>query len=227
MAGVSQAPRVAASIPADPVMALAAAKAKLGRESARFTQDGGSDIYRFTGVVNAETKSWEVTGRDFVVRRVGRDLYVQASGRALHDMALGSTTIARLAAGDWVHTGLPLYAESSVVFNDAFPWNLANPANRAGDITRTGSRSFTGQFTSKDKRPSSTPRPDITFRVNIDLDEQGRFSKISTASVGKSGAYTTIFTLSDYGLRTDLAIPPADQVVEEKDPFFLSATLLP
>jgi hypothetical protein len=32
---------------------------------------------------------------------------------------------------------------------------------------------------------------------------------------------------SDYGMRADVARPPADQVVEEDNPSFLTQTLLP
>jgi hypothetical protein len=226
-AGASPAPRPAASIPGDPVAALAAAKAQLGTESARFGEDGGSDLFRFTGVVNAQTKSWQITAKEFVVRRIGVDLYVQASGKTLESMILPRATTDRLSAGGWVHTRLPMYSENSVVFNDAFPWNMANPAIRAGGITRTGGRSFSGKFTGKDSRPSSTPRPSIAFRVTFDLDEQGRFAKISFGSDEGSAGRTTVFTFSDYGMRADVARPPADQVVEEDNPTFLTQTLLP
>lgn len=63
--------------------ALAAAKARLGTESVRFAQDTGSAAADFTGTVNAVTKNWEITGKEFVVRRAGTDVYVQASGKTL------------------------------------------------------------------------------------------------------------------------------------------------
>src|SRR4051812_6473061 len=91
-AAASPASRPAASIPADPVLALAAAKGKLGTESARFSQDSSDEYLRFTGMVNAETKNWELTGAGFVIRRVGKDLYMQASGKMLNSMLLPPAT---------------------------------------------------------------------------------------------------------------------------------------
>jgi hypothetical protein len=223
----SQAPWAAATIPADPVAALAAAKARLGTESARFAQDSGSAMVGFTGVVNAETKNWEITGKEFVVRRVGNDLYVQASGKTLDFMLLPPATTERLAAGGWVHTRLPNGRELSTVFNDGFPWNLANPATSANGMTRTGSRSFAGKLIVKDSKPSSTPRPDTDLRVSVDLDEQGRFARISLDAVTKRTEQPTVFTFSDYGTKADLvAPPPPADVVEEDNPSFLSGTRL-
>lgn len=217
----SQAPRPAATIPSDPVAALAAAKARLGTESARFAQDSGSETADFTGTVDAVTKNWEITGKEFVVRRVGTDLYVQASGKTLDSMLLPPATIDRLAAGGWVHTGLPYHREYSVVLNDAFPWNLANPATRANGITRTGSRSFAGKLTVKDPIPSSTPRPSTVMRVNIDLDDQGRFVRIGLDVTTKASARTAAFTFSDYGTSVNITAPQPTEVAEEGSPSFL------
>jgi hypothetical protein len=166
-------PRTAATIPADPAAALAAAQAKFGTENVRFEQDAGFSKLDFSGQVNANTKNWEITGTGFVVRRIGTDVYAQASGATLETMVLPADATSHLAAGGWIHSGLPIGGELTVVFNDAFPWNLARPASRLTGITWTGSREFTG---TADANPSplGSARDQITKeRVTVDLDEQG------------------------------------------------------
>ncbi|OJF12766.1 hypothetical protein BG844_18730 [Couchioplanes caeruleus subsp. caeruleus] len=186
----------------------------------------GSDLYSYTGVVNAETKNWEITGKEYVVRRVGTELYVQASGKTLETMILPPATTAHLAAGGWVHSRLPHGHELSVVFNDSFPWNQAKPATRATGMTRTGTRSFSGKLTVKDSRPSSRQRPSIDMRVGADLDEQGRFARISRDFLTKSPDQSIVFTFSDYGVQADIAAPPPSDVVEQDNTSFLTSTLL-
>ncbi|MEV6597551.1 hypothetical protein AB0M36_11875 [Actinoplanes sp. NPDC051346] len=176
--------------------------------------------------MNAQTKNWEITGKEYVVRRVGTELYVQASGKTLESMILLPATTAHLKAGGWVHSRLPNGRELSVVFHDAFPWNQANPATRATGISRTGTRSFSGKLTVKDTRPSSRQRPSIDMRIGAELDEQGRFARVSRDFLAKSPDQNTVFTFSDYGVQADIAAPPPSDVVEEDNPSFLASTLL-
>ena len=225
--GASPTARVPATIPADPAEALAAARAQLGRESARFGQDidGTSGAQDYTGIVNAQTKNWEITGKEYVLRRVGDELYVRADGETLDNMLVTPATAGRMAAGAWAHTRLPVGRELTVVYNDNFPWNLANPAKRATGMTKTDERAFSGSFVLKDTRPVSRPHKDETVRLRADLDEQGRFSRISL-DFGGSPQHHTVFSFSDYGVPADIAAPPAAEVAEEENPFFLSGLLL-
>lgn len=212
-----------ASIPADPALALAAAKAALGRESAHFSLTTGAELSTYAGTVNAETKNWEITGKAFVVRRVGTDLYVKMSGKALDLMLVPPDTTAHLAAGGWVHTRLPNGRELTTTFNDEFPWNLASSAFRATGMTKTGDRAYSGKLTVKDNRPRATPSPDRNAKVTAGLDPQGRIAEIGFGA----GAEKSIIRFFDYGTTADVIAPPASEVVEQDNPSFLAATLLP
>jgi len=215
----SRPPRPPATIPADPAAAFAAAKTKLGTESARFALDAKSDMPNFTGIVNAKTRNWEITGKEYVIRRVGTDLYLQASGKTLEDMPLPAATAAHLAADGWVHTGLPNGHEFSLVLNDGFPWNWADTASHATGITRTGSRSYSGTVTVKN--PISTRAgTGMDVRLGVDLDEQGRFVKIS-AGDPKSQDRVMTFAFSDYGVGADITAPPPGDVVEVDNPGYV------
>ena len=217
---VSPVSRPPATIPADPVAALAAAKARLGTESARFAQDdGGPRHLGFTGVANAETHNWEITAKEYVVRRVGTDLYIQASGEILESMMLPAETTDRLAAGGWVHTRLPNGRELSAVFNDKFPWNLANAVTLATGVIRISDRSFAGKIPGAAK-PGSPPAARKDLRLSADLDEQGRFTKISVSADPSHG---TVFTFSDFGVRADITAPPPGEVAEEENPSFTAS----
>jgi hypothetical protein len=211
-------------IPSDPAAAFVAAKAQLGTESARFGMDTGSDMMSYTGLVNAETRNWEIAGRDYVVRRVGADLYVRASGKTLENMFLLQARD-RVAAGGWAHTRLPFGREYSVTFSDQFPWNLANSAVRARNISRTGDRSFTGESTVKGSQLTTKPKPDKDIRVDVNLDEQGRFARIDN-NIATNPPVRTILTFSDFGVAADITAPPPQDVAEEENPAFLAGTLL-
>lgn len=113
-----------------------------------------------------------------------------------------------------------------MIFNDAFPWNLANPAIRANGVARTGARTFSGKLTVKDSTPRSTPRPSTHMRVSVDLDEQGRFARVSLDGITKTSDRTASFTFSDYGSSADITAPPRSDVAEEDNPSFLSGTQL-
>lgn len=216
---VSQTPRSPAPIPSDPVAALAAAQALLGTESARFTQDTGSDVLDFTGLVDAKTHNWEITGKEYTVRRVGTELYIRASGRTLELMMATPETTDRLAAGGWAHTRLPNGSGLSVVFSDTFPWNLAGPAARATAVTRTGVRSFSGTVSVPEAKYGTQSRNRKDADVDADLDEQGRFTSISLEN-SKVPGNRTLFTFSDYGTRATITAPPPGDVVEEENPSF-------
>ncbi len=218
----SQAPRATATIPSDPVAALAAAKAQLGTESARFAQDTEPDLLDFTGIVDAETKNWEIRGKEYAVRRVGTDLYVRASGKALASLWVAPATTDRLAVGGWARTRLPNGRELSVVFNDRFPWNLANPATRATGITRTGDRSFSGTVSTTVGKHGSRPQTK-TLLLRVDLDDRGRFTTIGLDSDATSPAHRTRFTFSDFGVRADITAPPPGDVAEEDNSSFLAS----
>lgn len=206
----SPAPRPPATIPSDPVLALTAAKAQLGRENARFAYDTGVGPLDYTGVVNAGTRNWEITGKEFVVRRVGTDLYLRASGKALASLWVPSTTIDHLAAGGWVRTRLLNGRELMVVWSDDFPWNLANMASRGTDMHRTAARSFSGKLSVKDVR----------VPLSVDLDEQGRFTRIRLDFAGKSPGRPALVTFSDFGVPADITAPPPGDVVVEDNPSF-------
>jgi hypothetical protein len=219
--GPSQAPQVPATIPSDPVAALAAAKAHLGTESARFAQDTEPDMLDFTGIVNAETKNWEIHGKEYAVRRIGTDLYVRASGKALKSLLVSPTTIDRLAAGAWARTRLPNGRELSTVFNDRFPWNLTNPAIRATGITQTGDRSFSGTVSVTVGKNGSRPQT-RKLPVTVDLDDRGRITTVGLSADPASPDRRTYFTFSDFGVRADITAPPPADVVEEDNPSFLA-----
>ncbi|AGL16895.1 hypothetical protein [Actinoplanes sp. N902-109] len=205
-------PRPTATIPADPAAAIAGAKTKLGTESARFAEDTGTDVLDFTGVVDARTRNWEITGKEWVLRRVGTDLYVQAHGKTLDTMFATPATVDRLAAGGWAHTRLPNGHELMVVYSDDFPWNLVNPATRATALKKTGNRRITGT--------------DKSGKVTIDLDDQGRFSLVNVDSSKTSSQHLkTSFTT--YGQPVAITAPPAAEVAEEENPSFLGSIGLP
>lgn len=215
-------PRTAATIPADPAAALAAAEAKLGTENVRFQRDAGISGLNLSGQVNAKTKNWEITGTGFVVRRIGTDVYAQASGSTLDLMMLPADTAGHLASGGWIHSGLPVGREQTVVFNDAFPWNLAKPASQLTGITRTGSREFTGTAVFNPSPLGSVRDQKAKARVTADLDEQGRFSKITINASANSVSVTTVFAFTEYGARADITAPAAGKVVEEGNPAYIS-----
>jgi hypothetical protein len=202
------------ALPSDPAVALAGAKALLGTESARFAETTGSAPLDYTGVVDAKSRNWEIKGREYVIRRVGTGLYVQASGATRQTMFVSPATSDRLASGGWAHTRLPNGRELSVVYNDAFPWNLANPAVNATGVTRTGTRSYAGSLAVKGE-----PTP-----VTFDLDDRGRFRRITLGATTKPDEPPAVFTFSGFGLATDIKAPPASQVAEEDNPAFLAAT---
>lgn len=220
-----RAPRPPATIPSDPVAALAAAKAQLGTESARFALDVGSDLQNFTGMVDAETKNWEISGKEYVVRRIGTDLYVRASGKRLESMLLMAGTADHLARGGWARTRLPNGSELSVVFNDKFPWNLANPAASATGITRTGDRSFSGTLSVKEAKYGSRSRMTKNLRLSVDLDDRGRLIRIKLNS-DATPDHHTVFTFSDFGVRASITAPPPGDVVEDNDSSFTAGLAL-
>lgn len=211
----SSAPPPAATIPADPVAALAAARAQLGTESARFAQDDDFDPRDYSGVADGRTGNWEIRGREYVVRRVGTDLFIQAKGKMLESMWVAEATRDRLAAGGWAHTRLPNGRELSVVYHDDFPWNLGNLATRATGVTRTGARSYAG----------TVPGQQADLRLKADLDDRGRFTSISVTSTGKPKG-RTVFTFADYGVPADIVAPPPAEVAEEDNPSFTAALML-
>ena len=219
----SQGLRPSVAIPSDPVAAFAAAKAQLGTESSRFAQDTTSDLLDFTGIVNAETKNWEISGKEYVARRVGTDLYVRASGETLNSMMVAPATADRLAAGGWAHTRLPNGRELSVVFNDAFPWNLANIATRAKAVTRTGERSFSGMLSVKEAEYGSRSNITNDLHVSVVLDDRGRFIRISLGTDATPPDRPTLFTFSDFGVHADITAPPTGDVAEEDNPSFLAS----
>lgn len=227
-AGTTAQPTAPVVIPSDPVAAFAAAKARLGTESARFSETTpGSDRTAYTGVVDARTRNWEVTGKEYVVRRVGTDLFVKMSGRTLADSLVTPATHDQFAAGRWVRTHLPVGREMSVVFNDAFPWNLANPAINAHDLKRTGDRTFSGTLTIKDSIPHATPRPAVAAPVTVDLDDQGRFARISLVlDPAKKPAPPAVITFSGFGRTAGITAPPAADVLYDDDTTLLNQTLL-
>jgi hypothetical protein len=61
------------------------------------------------------------------------------------------------------------------------------------------------------------------MRVGVDLDDQGRFARISLA---ESADRAIAFTFSDYRTDADIVAPPANEVVEEENPSFLSAIVI-
>ncbi|MCU7729377.1 hypothetical protein ODJ79_37155 [Actinoplanes sp. KI2] len=220
----SPSPVPAVSIPADPAQAFAAAKARLGTESAHFAQDTGGDLYGYTGTVDAKTGNWEITGKYYVVRRVGTELYVQVTGKLPDSTFIDPAILERLNAGGWAHTPLLNGREYSVVFNDKFPWNLANPALQAKRVTKTGDRTFTGTRTITQSPYTSHPtRKDL--KVSATLDDQGRFAEIDLYADPKNPTRPTIFRFTDYGTPAAITAPPPGDVVEA-DPTILSALVL-
>ncbi|MEU4426807.1 hypothetical protein AB0F81_39815 [Actinoplanes sp. NPDC024001] len=211
-AGASQTLPSAAPIPSDPVQALTAAKGRLGTESARFAREQNDEPSDFTGVVNAQTKNWEISGEGYVVRRIGSALYIRVTGDKLHTITMSPAAADRFAAGGWIRTRLPNFRETSVIFNDEFPWNLANPAARATAVTATGDRSFAGTVTIDN--PDSGAANTTEVPVSVDLDERGRFSKI-TAGAAQPDA-DMVITFSDYGAPADITAPPG-AVLEQED----------
>jgi hypothetical protein len=219
----SQASQPSAPIPSDPVEAFAAAKARLGTESARFARDTSSDALDFTGVVDADTKNWEISGKEYVLRRVGSDLYARVSGntlKSLRDNLLARpATIDRLAAGGWLRSRLPQFRETSPILSDEFPWNMAGPAARATAITPTGDRSFSGTLPLGESANGS--RPNIgELRVNVDLDDRGRFTRIAIKANKKPDA-SVLFTFSDFGVHADITVPPTEGVAVEENTMYL------
>ncbi|MEU7905436.1 hypothetical protein [Actinoplanes sp. NPDC049118] len=209
--------RLPAPIPSDPSAVVAAANAQLGTESARFALHTGGDGPAFTGVVNAQTKAWEITGGEWVIRRVGTDLYVRASGKTLEGMFLLQAH-QRVAAGGWAHTRLPLGAQYSLVYNDRFPWTGAGNPAVATDLTRVGDRSFSGRASLPGTGAGAGTGTGRPVTVDFDVDERGRFVKVS------SGDETArvVFTFSDFGTAADITAPPPQDVAEEDNPAFLA-----
>jgi hypothetical protein len=220
----SQSPAPAISIPADPAQAFAAAKARLGTESAHFAQDTGDDLSDYTGTVDPTTGNWEITGKYYVVRRVGTELYVQVTGALPDSTFIDPAVHERLNAGDWAHTRLPNGHEYSVVFNDKFPWNLANPALQAKGVTRTGDRTFTGTRTITQSPYTSHPTK-TDLKVSATLDDQGRFTEIDFYADPKKPTRPTIFRFTDYRTPAAITAPPPSKVVES-DPTILTPLLL-
>ncbi|MET8149687.1 hypothetical protein ACIBSW_23555 [Actinoplanes sp. NPDC049668] len=203
--------RAPAPIPSDPSAVVAAAKARLGTESARFALDSGFDDMAFTGVVNAQTKAWEIVGPEWTIRRVGTDVYVRASGKTLEGLPLFQSR-ERVAAGGWARTRLPRGSQYSFLFNDRFPWNGADNPGLATDLTRVGGRSFSGRAVVPAKDAGATAAP---VTIDFDVDEQGRFVKISSgAEIARA-----VFTFSDFGTAADITAPPPQDVADESSPF--------
>jgi hypothetical protein len=200
-------------IPSNPAAAFAAAKTRLGKESARFSVTvPGSAQQSYTGVADAKSTNWEITGQEFVVRRVGTDdIFLKMSGAVLDQALAKPAAHDQLAAGKWVRVRLPSAWKMGVVYNDTFPWNLANPAMKATDVKRTADRTFAGTLPLKDSK---------TAPITVDLDDQGRFARIAF------GVEPDIFTYSDFGLKAGIAAPPAADVLDDDDPTILEATLL-
>lgn len=203
-----------ATIPADPVAALAAGRALLGTESARFAQDDDFDLRDYSGVADVRTGNWEIRGREYVVRRVGTDVFIQATGKMLESMFVAEATRDRLAAGGWAHTRLPNGREYGVVFNDDFPWNLGNPATRATGVTRTGARSFAG----------TVPGRKAELQLKADLDDRGRLTSITVASDKPKGR--VVYTFAEFGVPVAIVAPPPAEVAEEDNPSFTAALML-
>ena len=202
------------TIPADPVAALAAGRALLGTESARFARDDDFDPQDYSGVADVRTGNWEIRGREYVVRRVGTDLFIQAEGKMLDSLWVQQATKDRLSAGGWARTRLPNGREFSVVFHDDFPWDLGNLATRATGVTRTGARSYAG----------TVPGKKADLRLTADLDDRGRLTSFSVGSTKPEGR--TVFTFTEFGVPADVVAPPPAEVVEEDNPSFTSALLL-
>jgi hypothetical protein len=105
----------------------------------------------------------------------------------------------------------------AVVFNDSFPWDLANPAIKSTDLKLTGDRTFAGTISFGDTFPSSTARPKVTAPIMVGLDDQGRFSTISvTVDPDKSGP-PAVFSFCDFGVQADIKAPPAADVLYDDD----------
>lgn len=212
-------------IPTDPAVAFAAAKVQLGTESARFSGDFGNDLSfgvgSFTGLAKAGTKTWEMTGKDYVFRRVGDDFYFRASGKMLEDLAMTAGVRAHVAAGAWLHLALlgPGHVPS-LVSNDDFPWILANFAARATGTVRTGTHSFAGTLADDaspiDLAAGAPPSTKDETRVKIELDDRGRYTKFDIASAVPPSTTDMEFTFSDYGVHADISAPPSAEVIEEE-----------
>jgi hypothetical protein len=210
--------KVVSPVPSDPAAAIAAAKAQLGKESVHFSATTSVGIYKYTGVFDVRSGSWDVTGTDAEVRRIGDDVYAKVSdAKRLQVLPLDPPVAARLTAGGWAHSRLPDRPDATVVFNDAFPWDLAAPVLLATKWTRTGDRSFAGTWVSKK----------ITSRVGVDLDEQNHFAKITLTEAGSAAEPYQTCTFSEYGVPADISAPPRADVIEESDSLFLTMLGLP
>jgi hypothetical protein len=108
---------VTASPPAD----LAAARARLGTESARFAVVFGAGE-KAAGVIDPATGSWEMTGHGYVVRRIGADVYVKLTAEPAHSKYPGQYAS---DLGRWVRFAAPA---GGVAFGRDFPWAPARTA---------------------------------------------------------------------------------------------------
>ncbi|WP_045746092.1 hypothetical protein [Actinoplanes rectilineatus] len=167
-----------------------------------------------TGIVNAQTGNWEIHGKDYVVRRVGLDLYIRVTGDKLHTVLMPQASADHLAAGGWIRSPLPPFREGASIFNDNFPWNLANQATHATAATAVGNRSFAGTYTVDEADSGLTSTKE--YSVSVDLDEQGRFSEIALADVGRPDL-GVVTTFSDFGVSADITAPPTSEVVDQDD----------
>ncbi|MFC3987977.1 hypothetical protein [Actinoplanes siamensis] len=100
---------------------LARAAARLGQESARFTVVTGDE--KVSGVIDQATGNWEMTGRGYVVRRLGPDVYVKLSAEPAHSGYPGQYAA---DLGRWVHVAVP--AGDAPAFGEDFPWAPARAA---------------------------------------------------------------------------------------------------
>ncbi|MEV0900701.1 hypothetical protein [Actinoplanes sp. NPDC049802] len=218
--GANPAPSSAAPVPSDPAQAFAAAKDRLGTESARFARDLNYAPLDFTGVVNAQTRNWEISGEDHVVRRIGSDVHVRVTGDKLDTIMMSKAVAAQFAAGGWIRTRLPNFRESGVIFHDEFPWNLTGLATRAKGVTATGDHSYTGMATINE--PGSLSGSTRKLPVRGDLDEAGRFSRITATVTGEGKSdVTRVVTFTDFGGPADITAPPAAEVSDGESQMLL------
>ncbi len=191
------------ALPSDPAQMLAEAKARLGTESARFAKNSDNELTDYTGVVDALSKDWEVTARNWAVRRIGDDIYVRASGTILL-----SLPDEHFPADGWLHCRLPADVDTlATVYSDRFPWNMTNGAVSAKDVVKVGERSFTGMVDVVRQKDVGSPAHTEQVSLGFTLDDQGRF-----ATIGDD------FSFSDFGVPVTIVPPAPETVTEAADP---------
>jgi hypothetical protein len=200
-AGAGLSAPVTASIPADPAVALAAAGKRLGTQSARFTVAYADQ--KQSGVIDPATRSWEIVGDGYTIRRIGDDCYVKVT----KDIGMSADRV-----GKWIHHVIQPAEEETLTMNEDFPWVMARSAARGKQITRTGERAFRG-------KPSAKGTATSPYFVT-ELDSEGRFASVSVHDAAnppdpKYGFADPAFTFSDYGTPVTIAAPPPAEVVDD------------